>query len=67
MAPVIQRALPEQRKATAAPTSQPEPSTRRMERFFRASRRSGVMPPAWTIGVKTIPGQTQFTRIASLA
>jgi hypothetical protein len=51
MAPVIHRALPEARKATAAPTSQPLPSTWRMERWRRASRISGDMPPACTIGV----------------
>ena len=50
-APVIQRALPEARNATAAPTSQPLPSVCRMERRRRASRVSGDMPPACTIGV----------------
>src|SRR5687768_12945604 len=45
--------------------SQPVPSTPSADAFFRPARAPSVMPRLYTIGVKTGPGATQFTRIPS--
>ena len=45
--------------------SQPVPSTPSAEAFFRPARAPSVMPRLYTIGVKTGPGATQFTRMPS--
>jgi len=61
--PVIHLASSPARNLTAAPTSQPVPSVFNRLRFFLASLASSLIPPEYIIGVYTIPGQTQLTRM----